>query len=105
VVFLDEAPGDLVRQARDAAQQLQRELTALKRLIKRLEATTALAGGPAAAKLLGSRATPGSGTNGSTPQGSPPAVRIPPRAARSSLTTVLLARGRARQHPAPPSRT
>ena len=104
----DGDTGDLARQARECAQRVQRELTVLKRLVKQLEAATTAISGPA-----GRTGTPGrqaaasqqgERTNAPAPEGAK-AARIPPRAPRSSLTRMLLARGRTRQHPAPPSRT
>lgn len=108
VIRLDDDAGDLARQARECAQRVQRELTALKRLVKRLEAATAAApdeaGSPGSPGSKSSKSRPGTPTKASAPEGTT-AAGVPPRAARSSLTTVLLRRGRARQHPAPPSRT
>jgi hypothetical protein len=107
VVRLDDDAADLARQARECAQRVQRELTALKRLMKRLEAATAVspdaAASPGSPGSKDSKDRRGVRTKASAPDGTT-AAGIPPRAARSSLTTVLLRRGRARQHPAPPSR-
>jgi hypothetical protein len=88
IVRLDEDARDLARQARACAERIEREMATLRRLLKRLEAATA--GAPAPAGPPGVRPTP---------------AGIPERAARSSLTAVLLARGRARQHPPPAPRT
>jgi hypothetical protein len=92
VVRLDEDSRDLARQARASMQRLQRELVTLRRLLQRMEAAAAKAPAPAAA--IGTPPPAPSGTAG-----------IPSRAARSSLTAVLLSRGRARQHPPPAPRT
>lgn len=71
---------DVARQARECTERLEHEIASLREHLQRIQAA-------------------GDGT-------SPPSAKLgaPSRAARSSLTTVLLARGRARQHPAPPPR-
>jgi len=69
---------DAARQARVCAERLERQIALLQERIRRLQAAA-----------------------GTTP----PSRRPPRRAVRSSLTRVLLARGRSPEHPAPAPRS